>query len=498
VHFTSAFRRSPLERQGFFLNGPDGIRIVKLHMKTFRLLCLSLLFAFVSLGAPSENSAPLQVGVAETDITPPVGYRMAGYFDERFSTGVHDPLKAKAIVLQQGNEKIALVFCDLVQVTFPISAVARDRAAQLCDIPRQNICIFATHSHTGPLFDDVRGTFFHDTAVAQHGKDEHQTIEYCPFCADQIVKAIQQAQAKLAPTQLRVGIAQQRGLPFNRRSIMKNGKIGWNVGFNNPNFVRPAGPVDHDVGIVEVMHGDKAVGGLTVFAMHADTTGGTEFSADYPYTIEQTLRKAIGADYISAFGAGTCGNLNQINVHTNEDFKSVTAAARYGKMVGQTVVGALPNLETVSNPSIAARSKTIIADLQTPAPDQIAKGRALLPDLGTEKVDFYTKVRLVKAVDLQRKGNQLPMEVQAFRLSDDTAIVSLPAEIFVEFGLDIKKHSPFKNTMVISLANDRPCYIPTIEGFKQGSYEAENSRVVPGTGERLADVAKELLRDLKK
>ena len=51
---------------------------------------------------------------------------------------------------------------------------------------------------------------------------------------------------------------------------------------------------------------------------------------------------------------------------------------------------------------------------------------------------------------------------------------------------------------VIALANDRPCYIPTLEGFKQGSYEAENSRVVPGTGERLVEVAKELLKDLKR
>jgi len=466
-------------------------------MKILRLLCLPFVFAFISSASPSKNNSPLEVGMAETDITPPVGYRMAGYFDERFSTGIHDPLKAKAIFLQQGTEKIALVFCDLVQVTPPISAAARDLAAQLCDIPKENICIFATHSHTGPLFDDTRNTFFNAAAIAKYGRDEHQTIEYCPFCAEQIVKAIQNAKAHLAPTQLRVGIAQQKGLPFNRRSIMKNGKVGWNVGYNNPNFVRPAGPVDHDVGILEVLHDNKPIGGLTVFAMHADTTGGTEFSADYPYSIQETLRKVLGPDYISAFGAGTCGNLNQINVHAKEDFKSLEAAARYGKMVGQTVLDDLPNLKTVSQPSLAARSKTIIADLQPTTPEEIADARIKLPLLGTDKVDFYSQVRLVKALDLERRGNQLPLEVQVFRLSADTAIVALPAEIFVEFGLNIKKHSPFKNTMVIALANDRPCYIPTLEGFKQGSYEAVNSRVVPGTGERLADTAIKLLRELR-
>src|SRR5439155_23541401 len=51
----------------------------------------------------------LRVGAAEIDITPPLGHRMAGYVDERLSTGVHDPLKAKAIIVQQGQEQIALV-----------------------------------------------------------------------------------------------------------------------------------------------------------------------------------------------------------------------------------------------------------------------------------------------------------------------------------------------------------------------------------------------------
>ena len=43
--------------------------------------------------------------MAEIDITPPIGFRMAGYFSERFSTAAHDPLKAKALVLRQGREQ---------------------------------------------------------------------------------------------------------------------------------------------------------------------------------------------------------------------------------------------------------------------------------------------------------------------------------------------------------------------------------------------------------
>ena len=90
------------------------------------------------------------------------------------------------------------------------------------------------------------------------------------------------------------------------------------------------------------------------------------------------------------------------------------------------------------------------------------------------------------------------MEVQVFRLDYDTAIVCLPAEIFVEFGLAIKKASPFKTTFVMSICNDRPSYVPTLTAFGQGSYEVINSRLAAGSGEAMQDTAIKLLKELKK
>src|SRR5215831_9759376 len=95
----------------------------------------------------AADSGSLQIGAAEIDITPPVGHRMAGYFDERLATGVHDPLKAKAIVLQQGQEQIAMVFCDLVGVSLTVTTNARALASHQTGIPVNNIVICATHSH---------------------------------------------------------------------------------------------------------------------------------------------------------------------------------------------------------------------------------------------------------------------------------------------------------------------------------------------------------------
>jgi neutral ceramidase len=89
------------------------------------------------------------------------------------------------------------------------------------------------------------------------------------------------------------------------------------------------------------------------------------------------------------------------------------------------------------------------------------------------------------------------MEVQVFRLDSDTAIVGLPCEIFVELGLAIKAQSPFKKTIVMSICNDRPSYVPTLKAFKEGSYEITNARVKPGVGEMLVETAVKLLGEAK-
>jgi neutral ceramidase len=449
----------------------------------------------------SHNAAgtELRIGAAETDITPPVGYRMAGYFDERLATGIHDPLKAKAVVIADGREKLVLVFCDLLGVSLNVTTNARAQASRRLGIPRSHIMICATHSHTGPLFDDVRRDQFHKTAVLKDGKDRTEPIYYPDFLSEKLVQVISEAHSKLKPAELSVGISKQEGLSFNRRYWMKDGKVVFNPGQLNTNIVRAAGPDDPALGIYLARDASthEPFAGITVFAMHSDTAGGTEYSADYEYYLEQTLRNHFGGNFISAFGAGTCGDLNHINVWKKDTTKGFAMSERLGRTLGETVVGSINLLTPVSKPALAVRSKTLQIPLQEVTPEQVANARDIAEHLGDPKKDFMSKVVAVKTMDLAERGANWPMEVQVFRIDSENAIVCLPAEIFVELGLAIKKASPFKNTVVISICNDRPSYIPTKKAFIEGSYEVTNSRVKPGAGELLVETAIKLLRELR-
>ena len=461
------------------------------------ILALAAILAYAPFIAQIHAAEPLAIGLAKVDVTPPVGHRMSGYFYERFSAGTHDPLIARAIVLQQGDQQFAWVFCDLLGVPSHVTAPARDAASQATGIPRQNIFIAATHTHTGPLYFGPLRDYFHKRAVETQGADSHEPDDYAVELKDKLVAVIEQAAEAVSPTELAAGTATQQGLAFNRRYVMRDGSVRTNAGKLNPDIVRPAGPTDPQVGLLQFRRDGQPVAGLTVFALHLDTTGGDRYAADFPFFLARNLRQALGEKYQSIFGIGACGDINHFDVSHDRPQKSHEEAERIGSTLAATVASALKTLPAVEAPSLAAASRTVDVPLQKYTPEEIAAARANLPKVGTRELPMLEQVSAVKIVGVADYDTEsLPMDVQAFRLSDSVALVALPGELFAELGLAIKQRSPFATTLVCELANDYPGYIPTRRGFAEGSYEPTNSKIEPGGGEMLVDAAVELLTQL--
>ncbi len=59
---------------------------------------------------------PIRAGAAEIDITPPVGVALAGSLTRRDSTGVLDPLHARAVIIESGDTRIAFVLLDIIML----------------------------------------------------------------------------------------------------------------------------------------------------------------------------------------------------------------------------------------------------------------------------------------------------------------------------------------------------------------------------------------------
>lgn len=458
------------------------------------ILFASTLVCITPSAAGGDSTDSLQAGTARIDITPPVPYRMSGYFHERLSTGIHDPLLAKALVLRQGDRRAALVFCDLIGFQASFTANVRTQIERQTGIPQEHIAIIATHSHTGPLYFGRLRDKFHDQAIAATGEDSLERIDYPKQLADRLVEAVRQADAAVEPIKLASGVGRQDTLAFNRRFHMKDGTVRFNPGYMNPNIVRVAGPIDPQVGIVLLRAENRPAVSLVSYALHLDTTGGTEYSADYPYYLATALRKELGDGAISLFGTGTCGDINHVDV-TSRDRRRPDVI---GPMLARSIIEALPSLVDQPQPSLDMRQAIVTVPLQQYTEDEIVWACETIEHVGDRAVPFLDRVRAYKIMDIKaRQTDKIDLEVQVFKLSNQTAVVTLPGEVFVDLGQAIKAASPFETTLVIELANDAPGYLPTNKAFKEGSYETVNSRIAPGGAEKMVELAIKLLQDLK-
>lgn len=470
-------------------------------MITSTWLRCSLFAVAVAWNLAALADEPLRIGVAKTDITPPMGWRMSGYFNERLNTGTKDPLHAKAMAWIQGETKVVFVGCDLIGLSESVTSEARKQIQGRTGVSPEYVVIHGTHSHTGPLFSGALRNYFHKRAVERDGRDAAEPIDYPKLLAERIAEAAETAIKNAKPALLETGIGEETTLSFNRRWHLTDGTVQFNPGRGNPKLVRPAGPIDPDVGIVLVRDAEskQPTASLVSFALHLDTVGGTLYAADYPYYLEKGLQSHFGQNFMSIFGTGTCGDINHIDFHLKEAPKSEKIESdRIGSALADRVVKTLPLLKPQSRPMLAMRRISFDAPKQQYPPERATVAERDMAKVGTNQASFLEQVETVKIVDLnERAKDTIPIEVQAIRLTDDTAVIAIPGEVFVQLGLTIKLNSPFKTTLVVELCNDNPAYIPTRRAFVEGSYETINSRAIPGTGEKMAAAAIELLESLK-
>lgn len=455
-------------------------------MRPFAALAAALVF---TLPAPA---ADLTAGAATTDITPPPGCPMAGYYSARGAEGTHDPLLAKALVFEKDGTRVALVALDLISTTRGLVEETRKLIEKDTGIPGRNVMISATHSHTGPVLTDGKAR---DEAF---GGTQQVARDYMKELPGKIAAAVKKADAARTPAKVSFAAGKEEGLAFVRRFHMADGTVGWNPGKKNPNVVRPTASTDPAVPVVFVETADgKPIATYVNFAMHLDTVGGMYYSADYPFTLAKCLAAVKGDDMVTVFATGTCGDINHINVDDSKPQKGHGEAARIGTRLAAEVLRTYDKLKPTTG-QLRVTSEMLELPLAPVTADEVAAAKLVIADVQAGKKPapkFLDQVQAFKAADVAaRVGKPLSVEVQVISLGDDLAWVSLPGEIFVDLGLAIKAGSPFRQTMIAELANGSIGYVPNRVAYPQGNYEVVSARCAEGSGEKLVDAALRQLR----
>lgn len=447
-----------------------------------------------------------QAGTAKVDITPPLTIPYLGYEPRHaLFQGVHDPLYARALAVDDGETQAVLIAADSIGYSNDIlgpgrnfTAEVRQRIQARTGVPAENIMLASSHAHSTPETTNLRTLL--DTPAAG---------PWLEVLMDQLASAAAMAVRRRKPSMLKIGTGEVHGLSWSRRIIGKDGKIyQWS---NRPpdGEVADWGAIDHQVGVLlfEAIEGGSCIV-VTNFACHAVTVQVQPLvSADFPGAAMGLVEWVIPNCEGSLFLQGACGDQNPVRGDTR-DFEDVK---RYGLMLGGEVIKLVGKLSAPdypeSRPVVAVMSETIslpARDLPPRGPAQAAYEEAdrKLAEARTEgeRRRFARERRLAEEVLLliARGSEPIPAEVQVIRLGD-AAIVGLPGEPFVELGLEIKERAIAPHPFVVGYANDYLGYFATPAAWEQGGYEVGYgpwARVGPEGSSLLVEKAVEMVGKL--
>jgi hypothetical protein len=426
-------------------------------------------------------------------ITPPIGVPLSGYFaaEGRKETArdVHDDLYARALVLNDGETTVAVVTTDLIGLGQHELDAVREVVQREAGISPEHLILACTHTHSGPVV-----TPFPPTDLLPGQADE----DYFHLLPRLIGSAVVMAARRQRPA--RVGASSGLcDININRREFLPDGTLR-GLPFLGRN---PDGTVDREVGVLRV---DDAASGhplavLASYACHPVVLGpNLEISADYVGYTNTFVEKSLGYGAVALFANGAQGNMNSI-VHpgTFED------AQRLGETLGAEILRVTLDIQPSDNGSIRAASRRVELPLNpASAPD---RQREYIRFLEQEHQRFTAANDRPHAWDIEMRlavaGYRLynrehletpfmPAESTAFGISTDgqaaIGLVSEPAELFCEYGMEARKQSPFKTTLVLGLANGFIGYVPTPNVYSEGGYECEATNVAPEAGEQLTQV----------
>lgn len=430
-----------------------------------------------ALAAPvpvrAADARKLDAGAATAVITPALGASLGGGMRDNVAVDVHDELHVKALVLDNGNTRIALATIDSCAVPRPILDAAKLLIEKHTGIAAAHVCLSATHTHSAP--------------ASGHLFQSPPDPKYNDFLAVRIADAVRLAVKRLKPAEIGWGVGKEPRQLFNRRFFMKPGAVPpdpfgrttdtvkMNPGQGNPNIVKPAGPIDPDLGMLVVRGTDGSlIAAIGNYGLHyVGGVGGGTVSADYFPVFGQSLKRQAGANTGLAFMTNACsGNINGIDVNaprtTYGPYEKIREVADMVAAEGLRVWSGIKFERWVE---LAGSVEEIDLGVRLPTANEVAAAKSRVgenPGNNFEKVeDIYARETVILARDYP---SRVKVWLQGLRIGQ-LGIGTFPGEAFCELGLEVKAKSPFRTTFLVELANGYHGYIPTVEGHKQGGYE---------------------------
>jgi len=403
------------------------------------------------------------------------------------------PLRASALLIE-GDVPVCIVSCDVLGLARDLTDEIANRIVETCRVPYDNILVTCTHTHhaapnTMQIYMSPRNEEMSRSTVAA------------------AIESAQKARAKLdaaagkpneCEAEMLFALGQEFTVGENSRWFMPDGQITW-YGHDESQMIRPSGPHDVDLPVLAFRraHAGETPGPLAgaLFCHGTHNIGtlspkpGTR-SPGFFGLAAQELKRRHGAPFL--FVPGVFGSSHRRDSHV----KGPEAMTRVVNAVNDALTRLRPALfgpiMSFKRP-FSCQYRRFDEALEAARVSRWC--RKWLGDKTAESLErTYAEVRKAMA---DKRGKTFETVLQVIRLGD-VAIIGIPGEMFARLGLDIRRRSPFRNTIVVGLANDEVGYIPDRQGLVDDGYQTwfcGHSQLEPGVGEAMVEAALAMLEE---
>ncbi len=387
------------------------------------------------------------VGVAEIDITPGFPVELSGFaLRPQPSTGVLDPIFARAMYLEQAGERLLWIACDVIAFEREFVEGFRAWAKGELGLESRQVLLSATHTHAAPAT-------IHLNAAGRYSE------RYVGWLRTKLEEVARRAVAKTEQCDL-VTASAEIDLAVDRRG-------------------KPSAHVDRRVSAIAWKRaGGEFVAACVNYAMHPVSLGreSSLISADWCGQAARAVSATMPGSPLTLVSNGAGGNLNPPGMGL-----TIEGVAAYGRAIGDAVVPSL--LEAKAQAAGRLLSQSITVSLPLEYLDDVEVDRAADGRLAESPPGWVLGPAIREAVENWRDamkqivrsggGRNAPIEIQTIRLGDIT-IVAVNGEMFSRFT-DLLRRKTGRNLFVVGYANAAFGYIPTREAYAEGGYEVETA-----------------------
>lgn len=470
-------------------------------MKKILSVMLSLLLIIGLFGCGSAdankgnpelaNDNRYRVGYAREDITPDYSVGLSGYGNtsQRMSKSVLDKIYLTCVAITDAQDNtVMLVTIDLGAVPESSANSVRGKISNETGIPKENITVSATHSHSVPDFGAIGNAILKAAKTASVAAMEDR--EYADMSYGQTMT---------------------KGLNFVRSYEMANGTIaGASFGSFSGPINKHVSDADEQMQLIQFKRdGDKKDVILANWQAHNHLTGGSEkydLSADWVGAFRMAMENDLDCQF--AYYQGAAGNLNPYSMITEENAVQPDHAnyIQHGKLLAGHAKEALANMTPVEPAEIQVRTEDFVGECFHESGDVLMRASEVVAyyDLGhsisetkvyAEQFGIHSYYH-AKAIS-GRSGNGQTKDIPITTITmGNIGFATIPGELFDVCGKYIKDNSPMDMTFVMGYCNGAVGYLPSEFAFSYGSYEVDISAFVKGTAEAVASRQVEILTEM--